>query len=56
MKVMIICIPIIKSCILYFILVFSFYFCNFIFYSPKQGNSLNFSSMECTVNNMSALE
>ena len=53
MKVMIKCI-IIKSCISYFILFPHFYY--FILYSPKQGNFLNFPSMEYTINNMSARE
>ena len=59
MKVMIKCIFVTKSCILYFILFYFilFYFLhfrNFIFYSPKQGNSLNFPSMEYIINNLSA--
>ena len=40
--------------------VFCFIFFNFIFvilfYSPKQGNSLNFPSMEYAINNLSARE
>ena len=55
-KMMIKCILVMKSCILYFLLFSSFCTCYFIFYSPKQGNSLNFPSMEYTINNMSARE
>ena len=44
--------------IMHFVFYFIFFIFSFVilFYSPKQGNSLNFPSMEYTINNLSARE
>ena len=44
--------------VMHFVFYFIFFIFIFVilFYSPKQGNSLNFPSSEYTINNLSARE